>query len=76
MGTGRSAAADIILSINGQPVKDHRDLVRRGDPAPGTSVAVGISRKRKALTIKLTLRNFPKISDPSWSNRNVPKRAP
>ncbi len=54
-------AGDIVVSINDVPIKDDRELVRRiGALAPGTSVEVGILRKGKTLTIKLTLGDFPK----------------
>ena len=54
-------AGDIVVSINDVPVKDDRELVRRvGALAPGTSIEVGLLRKGKPLTIRLTLGDFPK----------------
>jgi len=53
-------AGDVITSVNGQPVKADRDLVRRiGDMAPGTSVKLGLIRKGVEKTIIVTLGDPP-----------------
>jgi serine protease Do len=54
-------AGDIILSVNGDPVKDARGLARTiSAMAPGTSVKLGILRDGKEDTVTLTLGELPK----------------
>jgi serine protease Do len=51
------ASGDVITAVNGEAVKDDRDLVKRiADLAPGTSVSLDIVRKgeRKAVGVALT----------------------
>ena len=53
---GGLEVADVIIEINGQPVKDHNDLrFKIADITPGTKAEFKIIRdgKEKALTIKL-----------------------
>ncbi len=52
---------DVITALNGQPVKDARDLAKQiGDLAPGASVKLTIWRKNEEKTIALTLGEMPK----------------
>ena len=54
---GGLEVADVIIEINGQPVKDHNDLrFKIADITPGTKAEFKIIRdgKEKMLTIKLT----------------------
>jgi len=54
-------SGDVITAVNGQPVKDARDLARRiGAMAPGASVKLSISRKGEDKTLTLTLGELPK----------------
>jgi serine protease Do len=54
-------SGDVITAVNGQPIKDARDLARRiGATAPGTSVKLTISRKGEEKTLTLTLGELPK----------------
>jgi serine protease Do len=54
-------SGDVITAVNGQPVKDARELARRiGAMAPGTSVKLLISRKGDEKTVTLTLGELPK----------------
>ncbi|MBO0751002.1 MAG: Do family serine endopeptidase, partial [Bradyrhizobiaceae bacterium] len=54
-------AGDVIVSVNGEPVTDSRNLVRRiSSLAPGTSVRLGIIHAGKEDTITLTLGELPR----------------
>ncbi len=49
-------AGDVIVSVNGEPVPDSRNLVRRiSSLAPGTTIKLGIFRNGKEETVTLTL---------------------
>jgi serine protease Do len=54
-------SGDVITAVNGQPVRDARELARRiGSMAPGTSVKLLISRKGDEKALTLTLGELPK----------------
>jgi len=54
-------AGDVIVAVNGQPVKDARDLAKRiGAMAPGSSVKLDVFRKGETQTLTLTLGELPK----------------
>lgn len=58
---GGLAAGDIVVSVNGTPVKDSRDLVRRiSGLAPGTTVELGVLRKNETVTVTVTLGDLNK----------------
>ncbi|MFV3074201.1 DegQ family serine endoprotease [Niveispirillum fermenti] len=51
---------DVILTFNGKEVLNNRTLPRMVAGTPvGTKVSVGISRKGEALTVPITLAEFP-----------------
>jgi len=53
-------AGDVIVSVNGEPVRDARTLARRiSSMAPGTSVKLGTYRSGKQDTLTLTLGELP-----------------
>jgi serine protease Do len=53
-------AGDVITAVNGDTVKDSRDLARTiGQMAPGTSVKLGILRDGKQMTVAMTLGKMP-----------------
>lgn len=53
-------AGDVIVSLDGQPVKDQDALVREvGNRRPGTTATLGILRAGKARDLKLTLEERP-----------------
>jgi serine protease Do len=53
-------AGDVITAVDGNDVKDSRDLARKiGTMAPGTSVKLSILRKGEAKTVSLTLGQLP-----------------
>jgi len=53
-------AGDVIVSVNGDPVRDARILARRiGALAPGASVKLGMLRNNKDETVTLTLGELP-----------------
>ena len=54
------AAGDVIVSVDGSPVHDARDLARRiSSMAPGAAVKLGIFRKGSEKTIGVTLGELP-----------------
>jgi serine protease Do len=62
-------SGDVITAVNGQPVKDARELARRiGAMAPGTSVKLTILRKGDEKTLTLTLGELPKERQARNSN--------
>jgi serine protease Do len=53
-------AGDVIMAVNGTPVKDSRDLARHvAQLAPGTSVKFDIVRDGESKSISLTLGELP-----------------
>jgi serine protease Do len=53
-------AGDLITTLNGEAVKDARDLARKiGAMAPGSNVTLGTLRKGDAKTVSLTLGELP-----------------
>jgi len=76
------ASGDVITSVNGQPVKDARDLAKRiGGMAPGAKVKLGIISKGAEKTVDVTLGELPKeqrqakaeTGDSDNSGTDVPK---
>jgi serine protease Do len=54
-------AGDVITAVNGQPVKDARDLAKRiGALAPGATVKLDVFRKGTNQTLSFTLGEVPK----------------
>jgi serine protease Do len=54
-------SGDVIFAVNGDAVKDSRDLAKKiGALAPGSSVKLGIRRKGEDQTLTLTLAKMPK----------------
>jgi len=53
-------SGDVITSVNGQPIKDARELAKRiGSMAPGASVKLGIVSKGAEKTVNVTLGELP-----------------
>jgi serine protease Do len=53
-------AGDVITAMDGQPIKDSRDLARRiGATAPDTSVKLDIVRDGKSQNVSVTLGQMP-----------------
>ncbi|MCJ7996038.1 Do family serine endopeptidase [Rhizobium cremeum] len=51
---------DVVTAVNGEPVKDPRDLARRiAAFAPGTQVDVSLWREGKAVSVKVDLGTLP-----------------
>ncbi len=60
---GGIEAGDVITSVNGEAVKDSRDLARKmAAIAPGTATNVGIFRNAQEKTITVTLGEPPRTS--------------
>jgi serine protease Do len=54
------ASGDIITSVNGEPIKDAHDLVKRiGGMTPGASANLGVLRNGQEQTIPVTLGELP-----------------
>jgi len=54
-------AGDVITSVNGEAVKDPRDLARKiGAMAPGSSVKLGAVRKGETQTLSMTVGELPR----------------
>ena len=54
-------SGDVIVSVNGQPVKDARTLARRISAlAPGTSVKLGVISQGTEKTVTVTLGELPR----------------
>jgi serine protease Do len=70
-------AGDVITSVNGEEVKDSRDLAKKiAAIAPGTSVRVGLIRDGKDMTVTAKLGELPQGSaraePPSGEDENGP----
>jgi serine protease Do len=53
-------SGDVITTVDGQPVKNARELARKiGGLPPGTSVKLGVTRKGAERTVTLTLGELP-----------------
>ncbi len=60
---GGIETGDVVRSVNGETVKDSRDLARRiAAIAPGTSVNLGIFRNGQEKTVAVTLGELPRSS--------------
>ncbi len=54
-------AGDVITAVDGEPVKDARDLAKKiGGAAPGTSVKLAVWRNSEEKTLTLTLGELPR----------------
>jgi serine protease Do len=55
---------DVILSVNGAPVKDSRDLAKRiGNMSPGSKVDLVVWSKGGEKTLSLTLGELPNVQE-------------
>src|SRR6266581_3213130 len=53
-------AGDVIMAVNGNPVKDARDLARQiGSMAPGATAKLGVIHSGQSKTVSLTLGTLP-----------------
>ena len=53
-------AGDVIVAVNGEPVRDARDLAKKiGAQTPGESLRLGIIRKGVEQTVAVTLGTLP-----------------
>jgi serine protease Do len=66
-------SGDVITALNGEAVKNDRDLVKRvGEMAPGTSVSVEVSRKGDRKTLAVKLAEMPAERDATPSPVRMP----
>ncbi len=62
-GKGGIEVGDVVTSVNGEAVKDTRDLARKiAETAPGTSTKFGIFRNGQDKMITVTLGKLPRTS--------------
>jgi serine protease Do len=55
-------SGDVILSVNGNPVKDSRDLAKRiGNMSPGTTVRLAVLSGNEERTVSLQLGELPPL---------------
>jgi serine protease Do len=55
------ASGDVITSVNGETVKDARDLAKKiGALAPGQTAKLGVLSKGKEKSVSVTLTDYPK----------------
>jgi len=72
-------SGDVITAVNGEPVKDARELARTiGGLAPGAAVKLNVLHKGKDTVVNLTLGQLPNSveakADPDKSDRDTKKR--
>jgi serine protease Do len=65
------AAGDVITAVDGQPVKDARDLARKiGALAPKTSVKLALLHQGSEKTVTLTLGEMPNSKEANANSGN------
>ena len=70
-------SGDVIVSVNGQPVKDARDLAKKiGALAPNGDVKLGIVRKGAESTVSVKLGDYPREQRQTRNNEREPREAP
>ena len=69
-------AEDVIIAVNGKPVKDARDLAKKiGAIAPGTKVDLSVVRDGSERTVALTLGTMPKNVEANASTPSKKKES-
>ena len=72
---GGLKSQDIVLGINGQPMKDGQDLIGHvADTPVGTAVALNIDRDGKKMDVKVVIADRMKVyaDDPSIVGPEAP----
>jgi serine protease Do len=70
-------SGDVITSVNGEAVKDARELARTiGGIAPGTAVKLNVLHKGQEKTVDLTLGKLPNTLEAKADNGNSDNGAP
>jgi serine protease Do len=71
--SGGIESGDVITSMNGQAVRDARDVARRiAAIAPGTSVKFGVFRNGQDKTVAVTLGELPRTSAQDKAENKAP----
>ncbi|MGP0091586.1 MAG: Do family serine endopeptidase [Xanthobacteraceae bacterium] len=66
-------SGDVITSLNGEPVKDARDLAKKiGSMAPGTAVKLSVIHQGAEKTVTLTLGQLPATRESRAEERDLP----
>jgi serine protease Do len=69
-------AGDVIVTVDGNPVKDARELSRKiGSMTPGSTVKLGIIKQGSEKTVNLTLGELPAQREASVQQRGEQPRA-
>ena len=69
-------AGDVIVSVDGERVKDARDLSRKiGSLAPGSTIKLGMLRQGSEKTVSLTLGELPAQREARAEQRELPLRS-
>ncbi len=73
-------SGDVVTKLNGEPVKDARDLSRKiGMMKPGTTVALAVTRDGKAMNLDVKLEQLPgeqqtaSLNDQDAPGHDVPR---
>ncbi len=70
-------SSDVITAVNGEPVKDARELARTiGGFAPGTEVKLSVLHKGQDKTVNLTLGQLPNNIEAKADNDNNDRNSP
>ncbi|WP_027581501.1 Do family serine endopeptidase [Bradyrhizobium sp. Ai1a-2] len=70
-------SGDVITSVNGEPVKDARELARTiGGLAPGNAVKLNVLHKGTEKTVNLTLGQLPNTVEAKADNDNGDRGSP
>jgi serine protease Do len=70
-------AGDVIQSVNGQDVKDSRDLAKKiASEKPGTDVKIGLLRDGQEKTVTVKLQKMPSEQANAGEHGNMPSENP
>ena len=70
-------SGDVITSLDGEPVKDDRELVKRvSEMVPGTAVKLGIIRQGEVGLVSLTLAQLPSPRNEARASEEGLNQAP
>ncbi len=74
---GGLEAGDVIVSVNGEEVKDPRELAKKiATIAPGASAKLGIFRNVETKTITVTVGEYPRTAEAKAEEQKTPNEPP
>jgi serine protease Do len=69
-------AGDVIVALNGQAVKDSRDLARKiSETAPGTAVKLDLMRNGAQKTVELSVAKMPQMQQQANAGQSSGERS-